>query len=179
MWYKIARGMIGGGAIKAAPLLPISQYEGQLEAAQYEVKEQHNTYEKFNQELKFLLEQMGKTIEDFQEMAEEEQKELWDILVFRPHHIGGAETNGDVASGVYGDQLASNMARMQSPYHDYFATNLEGLLEGSRHFNNNVDPINMQKLEKAQGAMLVRGIPQYNSGKPTEREDLPSNIRFV
>jgi len=37
----------------------------------------------------------------------------------------------------------------------------------------------MQTYEKGQGAMLVRGIDQYNSGKPVEREDLPSNMRWV
>ena len=178
MWYKIARENIGGGVTKFAPMKPVNDGINPLEVKEQFVK-QITGLEQFNSELLFLLEKMGKTIEDYYEMSAEEHKHLWDILVYRPHHIGGSEAFGDSSTGTYGDQMSGDANRMQSAYHDYDMTNTEGRLESSRHRNNIIEPINMQTYEKSQGEMLIRGIPQYNSGKIVEREDVPSNIRWV
>ena len=104
MWYRISQQNIGGGAIKAAPLLPTN--DGSNPFAEETFIPQHNGYESLNTELKFLLEEMGQTLEDYYEMTSDQQKELWDILVKRPHHIGGSEASDDSNSGTFGDQMS-------------------------------------------------------------------------
>jgi len=178
MWYKIARENIGGGAIKSAPFLPVNDGRDPL-ATQEAYEKQITGYEKTNSELMHLLEEMDNTIDDYYEMSRDQQKELWDLLVYRTHHTGGSEARSD-SGGVIGDQLIGNSHRIKSPYHlPPWMVPMEVALRTTHLNEDYVMPINMQTYEKGQGEMLIRGIDQYNSGKPVEREDLPSNMRWV
>lgn len=183
MWYRISQNNIGGGAIKAAPLLPTN--DGGNPFAEETFIPQHNGYENLNQELRLLLEEMNQTLEDYYEMSADQQKELWEILVKRPHHIGGNETPSDVDGGSYGDQLTSSNNRRQSPFHHAPEnTPIEEQLEGSRHQNNNVEPISMQSQAAQTGKSLQTGIGQpaaFASGKGAAlfMGDLPANQTLI
>lgn len=183
MWYRLSQQNIGGGAIKAAPLLPVNDGGNPFEEESY--ISQNTGYEKLNQELRLILEEMGQTLEDYYEMSVEQQKELWDILVKRPHHIGGSETPGSADGGSYGDQMSSNSQRRHSPFHHAPEnTSMEEQLEGSRHQNNNVEPINMQSQVAQTGKPLQTGIGQpaaFASGKGAAlfMGDLPANQTLI
>ena len=71
MWYRISQNNIGGGAIKAAPLLPVNDGGNPFEEETF--IPQHNGYENLNQELSFLLEEMNQTFEDYYEMSADQQ----------------------------------------------------------------------------------------------------------
>lgn len=183
MWYRLSQQNIGGGAIKAAPLLPVNNGENPFEEETF--IPQNNGYENLNTELKFILEEMGQTLEDYYEMSAEQQKELWEILVKRPHHIGGSEASDDASSGNYGDQLSSNAQRRHSPFHRAPEnTTIEEQLDGSRHQNNNVDPINMQTQAAQTGKAIQTGIGQpsaFASGKGAAlfMGDLPATQTLI
>jgi hypothetical protein len=184
MWYRLSQQNIGGGAIKAAPLLPVNDGGNPLEQVETYIP-QYSGYEALNTELRFLLEEMGQTLENYYEMSADQQKELWDILVKRPHHIGGSESNGELQSGSFGDQLSSNSQRRHSPYHHAPEnTTIEEQLDGSRHENNNVEPINMQSQAAQTGKPIQTGIGQpaaFASGKGAAlfMGDLPANQTLI
>jgi hypothetical protein len=176
MWYRISQNNIGGGAIKAAPLLPTN--DGGNPFAEETFIPQHNGYENLNQELRLLLQEMNQTLEDYYEMSADQQKELWEILVKRPHHIGGNETPSDVDGG------ANNNRRLSPYHHAPENTSIEEQLEGSRHQNNNVEPINMQSQAAQTGKPLQTGIGQpaaFASGKGAAlfMGDLPANQTLI
>lgn len=178
MWYRFKKANIGGGAIKSTPLLPVSSQDNQKESQELKDTPDYKNYDETNQELLLLLEQMGQTLEDYYEMSRDQQKELWDILVYRPHHIGGNETLSDVDTSIFGDQLASEMNRMKSPYHD-IDESMEEKLEGSRHRNNNVEPLNKQSQEAGNGILLQTGLSnssffQQGQSGAAFKGDLPS-----
>lgn len=183
MWYRLSQQNIGGGAIKAAPLLPVNNGGNPFEEDTF--IPQHNGYEALNTELKFLLQEMGQTLEDYYEMSSDQQKDLWEILVKRPHHIGGSEASDDAESGTFGDQMSSNSHRRQSPFHHAPEnTSMEEQLEGSRHQNNNVEPINMQTQAAQTGKAIQTGIGQpaaFASGKGAAlfMGDLPANQTLI
>jgi len=183
MWYRLSQQTIGGGAIKAAPLLPVNNGGNPFEEETF--IPQNNGYESLNTELRFLLEEMGQTLEEYYEMSADQQKELWEILVKRPHHIGGSESNGESQSGSYGDQLSSNAQRRHSPFHRAPEnTTIEEQLDGSRHQNNNVDPINMQTQAAQTGKAIQTGIGQpsaFASGKGAAlfMGDLPATQTLI
>ena len=183
MWYKISQN-IGGGAIKSAPLLPTASGENVMQVEEPYVPN-HKNFEGLNSELRLLLKRMNKTIEDYYEMTMDQQKELWDILVYRPHHIGGSETDSDTDSGVYGDQFTANNNRRQSPYHaDPTNTTMEEQLRSSHHDTLNVEPINMQAQSAQQGKAIQTGIGQpaaFASGKGAAlfMGDLPANQTLI
>jgi len=183
MWYRLSQQNIGGGAIKAAPFLPVNDGGNPFQEETF--IPQNNGYESLNTELRFLLEEMGQTLEEYYEMSAEQQKELWEILVKRPHHIGGSEASDDASSGNYGDQLSSNAQRRHSPFHHAPEnTTIEEQLDGSRHQNNNVEPINMQSQAAQTGKPLQTGIGQpaaFASGKGAAlfMGDLPSTQTLI
>jgi hypothetical protein len=183
MWYRLSQQTIGGGAIKAAPLLPVNNGGNPFEEETF--IPQKTGYDSLNTELRFLLEEMGQTLEEYYEMSSDQQKELWEILVKRPHHIGGSESNGESQSGSYGDQLSSNSQRRHSPFHHAPEnTTIEEQLDGSRHQNNNVDPINMQTQAAQTGKAVQTGIGQpaaFASGKGAAlfMGDLPSTLTLI
>ena len=184
MWYRTSQQNIGGGAIKAAPFLPVNDGGNPLEQVEAFIP-QHNGYEALNTELRFILEEMGQTVEDYYEMSADQQKELWEISIKRPHHIGGSEASDDSNSGTFGDQMSSNSHRRQSPFHHAPEnTSIEEQLEGSRHQNNNVEPINMQTQAAQTGKAVQTGIGQpaaFASGKGAAlfMGDLPANQTLI
>ena len=183
MWYRLSQQTIGGGAIKAAPLLPVNNGGNPFEEETF--IPQKTGYDSLNTELKFILEEMGQTLEEYYEMSSDQQKELWEILVKRPHHIGGSESNGESQSGSYGDQLSSSSQRRHSPFHHAPEnTTIEEQLDGSRHQNNNIDPINMQTQAAQTGKAVQTGIGQpaaFASGKGAAlfMGDLPSTLTLI
>ena len=183
MWYRLSQQNIGGGAIKAAPFLPVN--DGGNPFAEETFIPQNNGYESLNTELRFILEEMGQTLEEYYEMSADQQKELWEILVKRPHHIGGSEASDDASSGNYGDQLSSNAQRRHSPFHRAPEnTTIEEQLDGSRHQNNNVEPINMQSQAAQTGKAIQTGIGQpaaFASGKGAAlfMGDLPATQTLI
>jgi hypothetical protein len=183
MWYRLSQQTIGGGAIKAAPLLPVNNGGNPFEEETF--IPQKTGYDSLNTELRFLLEEMGQTLEEYYEMSSDQQKELWEILVKRPHHIGGSESNGESQSGSYGDQLSSSAQRRHSPFHRAPEnTTIEEQLDGSRHQNNNVDPINMQTQAAQTGKAIQTGIGQpsaFASGKGAAlfMGDLPATQTLI
>ncbi len=184
MWYRISQQNIGGGAIKAAPLLPVNGGGDPMNTEEV-FAPQTSGYESLNSELRYLLEEMGQTLEDYFEMTADQQKELWEILVKRPHHLGGNETPDDVDAGFYGDQFTSSNNRRHSPFHHSpESTTIEEQLEGSRHQNNNVEPINMQSQAAQTGKPIQTGIGQpafFASGKGAAlfMGDLPANQTLI
>jgi hypothetical protein len=184
MWYRTSQQNIGGGAIKTAPFLPTNDGGNPLEQMESFVP-QHTGYESLNTELRFILKEMGKELEHYYEMSADQQKELWEILIKRPHHIGGSEASDDASSGNYGDQMASSSQRRHSPFHHAPEnTTIEEQLDGSRHQNNNVDPINMQTQAAQTGKAIQTGIGQpaaFASGKGAAlfMGDLPSTQTLI
>jgi len=178
MWYRIKKAQFGGGVVKATPLLPVSS--GQIkQEPEEELKDstEFDNFDELNEALKMILEDMGQTLEEYYEMSAAQQKELWELLIRKPHHIGGSESLTDRASG---DQLSSNSQRRLSPFHDSPEnTTIEEQLDGSRHQNSNVDPINKQSSEAGNGVILQTGIgsPSFfasSKSNPLFTGDLPS-----
>ncbi len=98
------------------------------------------------------------------------QQQVWDTLVQQDDHVGSPkghpnETTADY-NGVVNEGPATQGTEMRrlSPYHNNPEhTTLESQLETARQQNVNVEPIGAAQMQP--GEMLVRGIPQYNSGK--------------
>ena len=181
MWYRIKKAQFGGGAIKSTPLLPVSSEQIEQEL-QEEIKDsaEFKNYDELNEALKVILEDMNQTLEDYYEMSADQQKELWEILIKKPHHIGGSASLSDSDSNSHGDQLSSNSQRRLSPFHDSPEnTTIEEQLDGSRHQNSNVTPINKQSSEAGNGVLLQTGIgsPSFfasSKSNPLFTGDLPS-----
>ena len=165
MWYRIKKAQFGGGVVKATPLLPVSS--GQIDQElQEELKDspEFKNYDEINEDLISILEEMGQTLQDYYEMSMEQQKELWELLIKRPHQVV--------------DQEASKRNRLKSPYHDSYIT-IEQALEASRDSAINVDPINKQSSEVGNGILLQTGIgtPSFfasSKSNPLFDGDLPS-----
>ena len=68
MWYRLSQQNIGGGAIKATPFLPVN--DGGNPFAEETFIPQNSGYESLNTELRFVLEEMGQTLEEYYEMFE-------------------------------------------------------------------------------------------------------------
>jgi hypothetical protein len=78
-------------------------------------------------------------------MNQIQQKEIWDLLVDRPHRM----TMDNTGNFIKSPQSASNEARRHSPYHENpEETTLEEQLRGSQQENNNRDPQSMASTEK-------------------------------
>ena len=141
------------------------------------VKDIDNHPQGLYDELSGILEKMGKNLDEYYNMNQEQQKEIWDLLVDRPHRMN-MDDNG---SFVVSPQAAANEARRHSPYHDAPEnTSIESQLEGSRQQNNNVSPADSNAYKKGEGFLHLKngeGYTQALSGKQDPRlfGQLPSN----
>ena len=125
-------------------------------------------------ELEELLLKMGKTTEDYFKMNQEQQKEIWNIL------ITGSGSN---LYNEYEDEDTPGFNAMEaarhSPYHDLNQMNMEQRLERTRHDTTNVTP--GKKNENTNGVELVHGPYQERTRKMEPRifGNLPSNISLI
>ena len=171
MWYRKVVSQFGGG-------VDFSQNTSDKPEAGIDVVddvdlEPMGLYD----ELAGILNKMDKSIHDYYEMNHEQQKEIWDLLVDRPHRMN-MDNNGQF---VVSPQSASIEARRHSPYHmpPEFTT-LEEQLRGSQQENNNVFPNDSNASKKGEGFQHFKngeGYTQYQSGKqdPKLFGQLPSN----
>jgi hypothetical protein len=141
MWYKQVLAQVGGGVNLAAGDSVDSQESSEIN----KIKDVDNKPAGLYDELSSILEKMGKTLDEYYSMNQVQQKEIWDLLVDRPHRM----TMDNTGNFIKSPQSAANEARRHSPFHDSPEnTTLEGQLEGSRQQNNNRDPQSMASMEK-------------------------------
>jgi hypothetical protein len=110
-----------------------------------------------------------------QPVNQEIQKaESWDQMVLQSDHVGNHEGQGNESTGDplshdapnEGPATQGTEMRRLSPYHNNPEhTTLEEQLETTRQQNVNQDPVSMSETNAGKGEMVVRGLPQYNSGK--------------
>jgi len=140
------------------------------------VKDIDNQPQGLYDELPGILKKMNKTVDDYYHMTKEQQAEIWELLVKRPHRMN-MDNNGQFT----GPQSASNEARRHSEHHSNpEETTLENLLDGSRQQNNNVSPADSNAYKKGEGFLHLKngeGYTQALSGKqdPKLFGQLPSN----
>lgn len=102
--------------------------------------------------------------------AQEPQAQMWDTLVRQTDHVGNHkgqpnETTVDIAANEGPATQGTEMRRL-SPYHSNPEhTTLEEQLDTARQQNVNTEPQSMSQQNMGTGSMLVRGLPQYGSGK--------------
>ena len=141
MWYKQVLSQVGGG-------VNMSGENSGNNSSQPEINEIMGIDNKpagLYDELTGILEKMGKSLDEYYQMNQEQQKEIWDLLVDRPHRMN-MDDNGNY---IVSPQSAANEARRHSPYHEAPEnTTIEDQLEGSRQQNNNRDPQSMGSIEK-------------------------------
>lgn len=171
MWYRKVISQFGGG-------VNFSQNSSDnLEAGIDIVKDVDSQPMGLYDELAGILEKMDKSIHDYYNMNHEQQKEIWDLLVERPHRMN-QDNNGQF---IVSPQSASAEARRHSPYHQppEFTT-IEEQLRGSQQFNNNVFPNDSNASKKGEGFQHFKngeGYTQALTGKqdPKLFGQLPSN----
>jgi hypothetical protein len=178
MWYKQVLAQFGGGV--NWPDENPDQETSRQEYDEPEINKIMGIDEKpagLYDELSGILEKMGKSLDEYYNMNQEQQKEIWDLLVERPHRMN-MDDNG---SFVVSPQAAANEARRHSPYHEAPEnTSIESQLEGSRQQNNNRDPQSMASKEKGNGFQYFKngeGYYQASKGKqdPILFGNKPSN----
>ena len=171
MWYRKVVSQFGGG-------VDFSREESTEPYAEIdEVQDVDNQPMGLYDELAGILEKMDKSIHEYYEMSHEQQKEIWDLLVERPHRMN-QDNNGQF---IVSPQSASAEARRHSPFHmppEY--TTIEEQLRGSQQFNNNVFPDDSNAYKKGEGFQHFKngeGYTQNQSGKqdPKLFGQLPSN----
>lgn len=171
MWYRKVVSQFGGG-------VDFSREESAEPYAEIdEVQDVDNQPMGLYDELAGILEKMDKSIHEYYEMSHEQQKEIWDLLVERPHRMN-QDNNGQF---IVSPQSASAEARRHSPFHmppEY--TTIEEQLRGSQQFNNNVFPDDSNAYKKGEGFQHFKngeGYTQNQSGKqdPKLFGQLPSN----
>ena len=144
MWYKQVLAQFGGG-VNWPDEKPIDTLDSENHYKIDEIRDVDNEPAGLYDELAGILDKMGKTLDEYYNMNQEQQKEIWDLLVQRPHRMN-MDNNGQF---IISPQSASIEARRHSPYHDApEVTTLEDQLEGSRQQNNNRDPQSMASTEK-------------------------------
>ena len=144
MWYKQVLAQVGGG-VSFSGEKPADSIDSNNHQKIDEVRDVDNEPAGLYDELAGILEKMGKTLDEYYHMNQEQQKEIWNLLVERPHRMN-MDNNGQF---IVSPQSASNEARRHSPYHQApEETSLESQLEGSRQQNNNRDPQSMASTEK-------------------------------
>ena len=144
MWYKQVLAQIGGG-VNLSEDKPLDTIDSTSKSKIDEIRDVDNEPAGLYDELAGILDKMGKTLDEYYNMNQEQQKEIWDLLVQRPHRMN-MDNNGQF---IISPQSASTEARRHSPYHDApEVTTLEDQLEGSRQQNNNRDPQSMASTEK-------------------------------
>ena len=141
MWYKQVLAQYGGGVNFSEN--NAKQYESEPKID--EIEGVDNKPSGLYDELSGIIEKMGKSLDEYYSMNQEQQKEIWDLLVDRPHRMN-MDDNGNY---IVSPQSAANEARRHSPYHDAPEnTSIEEQLEGSRQQNNNRDPQSMGSTER-------------------------------
>jgi hypothetical protein len=113
------------------------------------------------------------------------QQKVWDTLVQQNDHVGTPvgqvnETALENKSMSEGPATQGTEMRRLSPYHaNPEHTTLEAQLETARQQNVNIDPVSIS--QQQPGEMLIKGIPQYNSGKGWKgfQGNLPSTHTLV
>ena len=144
MWYKQVLAQYGGGIDWSGENSDQQAPHSEID----EIKGVDNKPAGLYDELAGILEKMGKNLDDYYQMNQEQQKEIWDLLVDRPHRMN-MDDNGNY---IVSPQSAANEARRHSPYHEAPEnTTIESQLEGSRQQNNNRDPQSMASKEKGNG----------------------------
>lgn len=159
MWYKQVLAQFGGGVNfpdERNDQENLSSQESEPEI--YEIDSVDNKPAGLYSELSSILEKMGKTLDEYYHMNQEQQKEIWDLLVDRPHRMN-MDDNGNY---IVSPQSAANEARRHSPYHEApEETTIEDQLEGSRQQNNNRDPQSMSSTEKGNGSQYFKNGEGY------------------
>jgi hypothetical protein len=173
MWYKQVLAQVGGGVNLSGENTDQSIPQPEINKIKGVDDKPAGLYD----ELSGILEKMGKNLDEYYNMNQEQQKEIWDLLVDRPHRMN-MDDNG---SFVVSPQAAANEARRHSPYHDApEETSMENQLEGSRQQNNNRDPQSMASTEKGNSFQHFKsgeGYYQASKGKqdPILFGNKPSN----
>ena len=173
MWYKQVLAQVGGGVNLSGENTDQSIPQPEINKIKGVDDKPAGLYD----ELAGILEKMGKNLDEYYNMNQEQQKEIWDLLVDRPHRMN-MDDNG---SFVVSPQAAANEARRHSPYHDApEETSMENQLEGSRQQNNNRDPQSMASTEKGNSFQHFKsgeGYYQASKGKqdPILFGNKPSN----
>ena len=176
MWYKQVLAQFGGG-VNWPDEKPIDTLDSENHYKIDEIRDVDNEPAGLYDELAGILDKMGKTLDEYYNMNQEQQKEIWDLLVQRPHRMN-MDNNGQF---IISPQSASIEARRHSPYHDApEVTTLEDQLEGSRQQNNNRDPQSMASTEKGNSIQHFKkgeGYYQALKGKqdPILFGNKPSN----
>ena len=177
MWYKQVLAQFGGGVNWPDENTSQENTYQQTEPEIDEIKDVDSMPDGLYDELPGILEKMGITLKEYYKMTEDQQKEIWDILVYRPHRMN-LDDNGNF---VVSPQAASTEARRHSPVHtNPEETPLELQLQGSQQQNNNVDPQSMASREKGNGSQYFKngeGYYQASKGKqdPILFGNKPSN----
>jgi hypothetical protein len=141
------------------------------------VKDIDNHPQGLYDELPGILKKMNKSVDDYYKMTKDQQAEIWDLLVNRPHRMN-MDNNGQF---IVSPQSAYIEARRHSEFHeDPEKTTLEELLEGSRQQNNNVTPEDSNASKRGEGFQHLKngeGYTQALTGKqdPKLFGQLPSN----
>ena len=173
MWYKQILAQVGGGVNLSGENTDQSTTQPEID----KIKDVDDKPAGLYDELAGILEKMGKNLDEYYNMNQEQQKEIWDLLVDRPHRMN-MDDNGNF---VVSPQAAANEARRHSPYHDAPEnTSIESQLEGSRQQNNNRDPQSMASTEKGNSFQHFKngeGYYQASKGKqdPILFGNKPSN----
>jgi hypothetical protein len=157
MWYKQVLAQFGGGAVQQTEqdeTIAPGTTQSEIDKAKIVDDKPAGLYD----ELAGILEKMGKNLDDYYQMNQEQQKEIWNLLVDRPHRMN-MDDNGNY---IVSPQSAANEARRHSPYHDAPEnTTIEDQLEGSRQQNNNRDPQSMASREKGNGFQHLKNGEGY------------------
>jgi hypothetical protein len=173
MWYKQVLAQFGGGVNFSEEEKVDTQNEPEIN----KIKDVDNKPAGLYDELSGILEKMGKTIDEYYSMNQLQQKEIWDLLVDRPHRM----TMDNTGNFIKSPQSASNEARRHSPFHENPEdTPLEVQLDGSRQKNNDRDPQSMASTEKGNSFQHFKngeGYYQASKGKqdPILFGNKPSN----
>ena len=173
MWYKQVLAQFGGGVNFSEEEKVDSKNVSEID----NIRDVDNQPARLYDELSGILEKMGKTLDEYYSMNQIQQKEIWDLLVDRPHRM----TMDNTGNFIKSPQSAANEARRHSPYHENPEdTPLEVQLRGSQQENNNRDPQSMSSTEKGNSFQHFKngeGYYQASKGKqdPILFGNKPSN----
>ena len=173
MWYKQVLAQVGGGVNFTGTDNIDSENTFEID----KIKDVDDKPVGLYDELAGILEKMGKTLDEYYNMNQEQQKEVWDLLVNRPHRMN-MDNNGQF---IVSPQSASIEARRHSPYHENPEnTTLEEQLRGSQQENNNREPQSMASREKGQGFQHFKSGEGYYQASSKKQDPIlfgnkPSN----
>jgi hypothetical protein len=177
MWYKQVLSQFGGGVISPGQNESKDTVDSQSGFGIDDISDVDNQPAGLYDELSGILEKMGKSLDEYYRMNQEQQKEIWNLLVERPHRMN-MDNNGQY---IISPQSASTEARRHSPFHENPEdTPLETQLRGSQQENNNRDPQSMASTEKGNSFQHFKngeGYYQASKGKqdPILFGNKPSN----